>query len=282
MSRRCGSPRMAGRSLEIGRPLEVSQWLEREWVKPGSKVDEETCARDVGLILERFMTCFETVADTVETAAFGRAKDQLASQYVAEVAELTMREAMRESGAAKIVALEGDPSPSMVGEDVPSGMIIIVDPLTSSASVDVGIPSGSVFGIFRTNLSCIASDMATKLNEAEIACIYATLQPGSNLLVSGYCLYGASTTLVLTIGTGTFGFTYDRSRQRFILTNPKIAIPHRGSTYAFNESRAPFWSMTLTELLESLKKGKQGRIYTSRYTGSLVADVHRVMMTGGT
>ena len=42
---------------------------------------------------------------------------------------------------------------------------------------------------------------------AEGACLLNTLQPGTALVASGYCLYSSSCMFVLTIGAGTHGQT---------------------------------------------------------------------------
>ena len=53
-------------------------------------------------------------------------------------------------------------------------------------------------------------------------CILNVCQPGSSLLASGYCLYSSSTVLVLTIGHGVFGFTYDSQIGEFVLSHPDM------------------------------------------------------------
>lgn len=40
-------------------------------------------------------------------------------------------------------------------------------------------------------------------------CLMSTLQPGTNLVAAGYCLYSSATHLVFTLGNGVNGFTYD-------------------------------------------------------------------------
>ena len=71
-------------------------------------------------------------------------------------------------------------------------------------------------------------------------CLDATLQPGNQLVVSGYCLYSAATALVLSFGGKTCqGFTLDESVGEFVLTNPNMKIPKRGKPiYSINEVRA--------------------------------------------
>ena len=50
-------------------------------------------------------------------------------------------------------------------------------------------------------------------------------QPGKNLLAAGYVLYSSCTILVLTIGSGVYGFTLDPNVGEYVLTHPLIQIP---------------------------------------------------------
>jgi fructose-1,6-bisphosphatase I len=58
---------------------------------------------------------------------------------------------------------------------------------------------------------------------------------GTSLLGAGYCLYSSSTVLVLTLGNGVNGFTYDSNVGEFILSHPNVQIPDKGAIYSFNE-----------------------------------------------
>ena len=55
-------------------------------------------------------------------------------------------------------------------------------------------------------------------------CVVNVCQPGSGLLAAGYCLYSSSVILVLSIGSGVYGFTYDSLVGEFILTHPEITV----------------------------------------------------------
>jgi len=73
--------------------------------------------------------------------------------------------------------------------------------------VDVGIPVGTIFGIFGNANECsIDKDPDQILLEQEQQCLFNTLQPGTNLVAAGYCLSLSATTLVFTLGSGIMGF----------------------------------------------------------------------------
>lgn len=72
-------------------------------------------------------------------------------------------------------------------------------------------------------------------------CVLNVCQPGSSLLASGYCLYSSSTVLVLTIGHGVFGFTYDSQIGEFVLSHPDMKArrpahrPRKGTSAGSHE-----------------------------------------------
>src|SRR5262249_56709606 len=69
------------------------------------------------------------------------------------------------------------------------------------------------------------------------------LKPGRDLLAAGYCLYGSSTMLVITTGSGgVHGFTYDPTCGEFFLSHENIRTPERGNSYSINEGNSARWT----------------------------------------
>lgn len=93
--------------------------------------------------------------------------------------------------------------------------------------------------------------------------------------------YGSSCNLVLSTGQGVHGFTLDESLGEFILTHPDIQIPSRGKIYSFNEGNSLHFYPPTVKYLESIKYPANGKPYSARYIGSMVADVHRTLLYGG-
>ncbi len=60
-------------------------------------------------------------------------------------------------------------------------------------------------------------------------------------------------------------------------------MPARGRGYAVNEGRSAGWRPEVRAFVEYLKERdpETGRPYSTRYSGSLVADVHRILLEGG-
>ena len=156
--------------------------------------------------------------------------------------------------------------------------VAVFDPLDGSSNVDAGIPTGTIFGIFedkQDECDLTADDLDT--------CLETTLQPGNSLVASGYVLYSSATHLFMTLGAGTYGFTYDEHIGEFVLTHPCVEIPKRGKIYSCNEANRPYWDKPLQDYFEGLSTGtgESKTQYTSRYIGSMVGDVHRTLLYGG-
>ena len=69
-----------------------------------------------------------------------------------------------------------------------------------------------------------SEELASECARAVQNCILNVCQPGSSLLAAGYCLYSSSTVLVITVGDGVFGFTYDSIVGEFIMSHPNMKV----------------------------------------------------------
>ncbi|KAI9168364.1 Fructose-1,6-bisphosphatase [Blastocladiella emersonii ATCC 22665] len=150
---------------------------------------------------------------------------------------------------------------------------VVFDPLDGSSNIEAGVSIGTIFGIYRINKDATASV------DSQV------LRPGREMVCAGYCMYGSSTNLVLSTGTGKVnGYTLDTTIGEFILTHPNIRVPSRGKIYSVNEGNAVYWDAACTEYFAALKARKvdgKPAPYSARYVGSMVADVHRTLLYGG-
>ena len=96
-------------------------------------------------------------------------------------------------------------------------------------------------------------------------------------MAAGYILYGSSTMLVYTTGHGVAGFTYEPSLGEFFLSHPRLTIPPTGEVFSCNEGN---W-FDFPEFARTFLTTCKERRYTARYVGSLAADYHRNLFTGG-
>ncbi|XP_031838078.1 fructose-1,6-bisphosphatase [Nomia melanderi] len=147
--------------------------------------------------------------------------------------------------------------------------IICFDPLDGSSNIDCLVSVGSIFGIYKKPEPPIEPMLAN------------ALQPGKNMVAAGYALYGSATMIVLSIGHGVNGFTYDPAIGEFILTERNIRVPPRGEIYSINEGHEGAWDTAIKDYVRSKKYPTNGKPYSARYVGSMVADVHRTIKYGG-
>jgi len=209
-----------------------------------------------------------------------------------------LKRALKYTGKLGTLASEEEDAPVMVdnlGNKVYSGDVLVeqegkyvavFDPLDGSSNVDAGIPTGTIFGIFlKSDDECLIADEDPMqvLDEQEKLCLRNTLQPGTSLVAAGYCLYSSATTLVFTLGCGVNGFTYDENIGEFVLTHPDIQIPPRGKIYSVNEANRWDWDQPMQDYITNIQRGtgQTNTRYSSRYIGSMVADVHRTLLYGG-
>lgn len=149
--------------------------------------------------------------------------------------------------------------------------ILVFDPLDGSSNIDVNVSIGTIFGVFK------------KVSSREDAIEEDFLRSGRELVAAGYVVYGSSTIMVITTGQGVYGFTLDPSVGEFIMSHPNITIPESNSLYSVNEGNYNKWSDDMKNYVNYIKEidPPTKRPYKTRYIGSLVADFHRNLLTGG-
>lgn len=149
--------------------------------------------------------------------------------------------------------------------------IVCIDPLDGSSNIDCNVAVGTIFSIYRR-----------KSAEGE-ATISDVLQKGTEQVAAGYVIYGSSTMLVYTTGKGVNGFTLDPSIGEFCLSHPNMKIPKNGNIYSLNEGNYVHFPEGVKKYLKYVQVHDEAtnRPYTSRYIGSMVADIHRNLIKGG-
>lgn len=148
--------------------------------------------------------------------------------------------------------------------------VLLFDPLDGSSNIDVNVPVGTIFSVFR------------KVTRGPHGEMEDLLQPGRRQVAAGYIIYGSSTMLVYTTGQGAHGFTLDPSIGEFLLSHPNIRIPDKARYLSVNDSYEQLWPES-TRALMSRYRGLDGvrDPLNVRYVGSLVADFHRNLLGGG-
>lgn len=170
-----------------------------------------------------------------------------------------------------VLASEEDEKPLLVHQGSENASYAVVfDPLDGSSNIDVNVSVGTTFSILRRPEG-VSLDEPKKW----------VLQPGARQIAAGYVVYGSSTILVYSVGNGVHGFTLDPAVGAYILSHPHIKMPEQGNYYSVNEAYCDDFPLRYQQYLARLRGGGLGRKYSSRYIGSMVADVHRTLLKGG-
>jgi fructose-1,6-bisphosphatase I len=150
--------------------------------------------------------------------------------------------------------------------------LLLFDPLDGSSNIDVNVSVGTIFSVLR------CPDDVPQVGDEHF------LQPGTAQVAAGYCIYGPSTMLVLTIGHGTHAFTLDREQGSFVLTQKHMRVPEQTKEFAINMSNQRHWEAPMQAYVSDLlagKEGPRGKDFNMRWIASMVADVHRILTRGG-
>ncbi len=149
---------------------------------------------------------------------------------------------------------------------------LLFDPLDGSSNIDVNVSVGTIFSIYKL-----------KGDDPGQASLSDCLQHGYEQVAAGYVIYGSSVVMVYTTGHGVHGFTYDPTIGEFLLSHENIVTPKSGKYYSINEGSYAQFNDGTKKYLDYIKEEDPAtnRPYSTRYIGSLVADFHRNLLTGG-
>ena len=181
--------------------------------------------------------------------------------------------ALRRGGEVALIGSEEHAEAIPMRMDDCSGKyIVLMDPLDGSSNVDVQVSIGTIFSIYK-----VPDDHTGPVSVTD------ALQPGRDQVAAGYVVYGSSTILVYTTGSGVNGFTLDPSIGEFLLSHPDIRTPETGKMYSINEGNYNSWDDGLKRYIKWMQVDDPTtrRPYTTRYIGSFVADFHRNLIKGG-
>jgi fructose-1,6-bisphosphatase I len=188
------------------------------------------------------------------------------------IANQTLLQFLGNRGNVAVMASEENADPVIVERDRKHGKhVVVFDPLDGSSNIDVNVSVGTIFSILRRE----PDPSGTRDVMADV------LQPGYRQIAAGYVVYGSSTMLVYSAGSGVHGFTLDPSIGAYLMSHENMQMPARGSVYSCNEANSESFPPAYQQFLHHLRSGKTGRTYSSRYIGSLVADFHRTLLRGG-
>ena len=232
------------------------------------------------LLLEVVARACKRISQAVNKGALGDVMGSAGSENVQGemqkkldiIANEVLIEANEWGGHLAAMASEEMEGIYVVPNRYPQGeYLLMFDPLDGSSNIDVNVSIGTIFSVLR-------KPEGVGVSEQDF------LQPGTQQVAAGYCVYGPQTTLVLTVGDGVTVFTLDREQGSFILTEENLRVPEDTREFAINMSNQRHWAAPVNRYINECQQGvdgSRGKDFNMRWVGSMVADVHRILTRGG-
>jgi fructose-1,6-bisphosphatase I len=243
--------------------------LEEQRSSPGSTGELSLLLMRLGVAAKRIASALARAGLTDAHGTVGSANVHGEEQKKLDVvANDILLETFDYGGLVSLAASEEMEEPVVYGGDLAAAhYAVLFDPMDGSSNIDVNGTLGTIFSIRRRRDGTLAD----------------LLRAGHEQVAAGYFLFGPSVLLVYTCGDGVHLFTLDPSIGEFLLTRRDVRMPERGRAYAVNEGRAHAWPAGIRAFVDHLKQpdAPTGRPYATRYSASLVADVHRILLEGG-
>ena len=134
--------------------------------------------------------------------------------------------------------------------------MVCIDPVDGSGNLGINVNTGTIFAIYKYKDGSYISN-------------------GNNIVMAGYCLYGACTQMIIAKESVT---AYQLINYQFVKIREKIRIPNKGQFYCVNDcNRYKFLNVKNINFIDYC--AEQG--YNSRWAGCMVADAHRILIKGG-
>jgi len=181
------------------------------------------------------------------------------------IANEILTRCLGDQASVAVVASEENEEPMILRTGAEGGKYcILFDPLDGSSNLGVSVGVGTIFSVIR--------------NDPSVTDVYETiLRPGAEQVAAGYVVFGSSTVFVVTTGNGVNMYELDRSLGAFVLVAAHVRIPDAARIYSVNEA----YSASFDDGYRAYLNWAHDHGYSSRYIGSMVADVHRTLLKGG-
>jgi fructose-1,6-bisphosphatase I len=186
------------------------------------------------------------------------------------VANELFKDILLESGFVKAISSEEEDH--SVAGDENGKYIVSFDPLDGSSNIDINSLIGTIFSIHEAPEDIKAGDDDM------------FKQAGDKQVCAGYVLYGPSTMLVMTTGSGTHFYVLDRTHGGFLLVERNVQVPTDTQEFAVNMSNQRFWQPAMQNYIDDLLAGDTGprsKNFNMRWIAAMVGDIHRVLCRGG-
>ncbi len=245
--------------------------MEQERLHPEATGELSNLLYDIALAAKIISQHVRSAGLVDVLGAVGKTNVQGEEQQKLDVlANETIKEALGHTGRVCVMASEEEEEPIPPADANSGKYVLLFDPLDGSSNIDVNVSIGTIFSVQR------------RISEQGCGTLIDCLQKGRTQVAAGYVIYGSSTVLVYSSGSGVHCFTLDPAIGEFRLINRDVRTPTRGKYYSINESNYSRWSAGYEKVVRCFK-GVDGEGFgkNARYIGSLVADFHRNLLAGG-
>ena len=135
--------------------------------------------------------------------------------------------------------------------------LVTYDPLDGSSNIVCNGPVGTIVGIFENK--------------------ERTMLPQANQMVAAlYVLYGPATELIIAVDQKVSRYVMDSNRM-YVLIGQLSLKGKSKKVYSINEGNTANWDTDIKQWIDAYKQAN----YSARYIGSMVGDVHRTLLYGG-
>ncbi|MDE1917828.1 MAG: class 1 fructose-bisphosphatase [Sphingomonadales bacterium] len=245
--------------------------------------EQNTLPAELRLLIETVARACKTIGHAVSKGALGEVLGSLGQENVQGevqkkldvIANELLLDANEWGGHLAAMASEEMETIHLIPNRYPKGeYLLLFDPIDGSSNIDVGLSVGTIFSVLKAPPEAAGREVT----EADF------LQAGATQVAAGYALYGPQTLLMLTMGAGVYEFTLDREVGAWRMTDGPIQIPQGTREFAINMSNRRQWTPHVERYIDERVSGAQGPLgtdYNMRWTGSMVADIHRILKRGG-
>ena len=235
------------------------------------------------LLVEIVARACKVIGHAINKGALGDMLGDLASENIqGEVqkkldvlANETLLEANEWGGHLAAMASEEMETIHLIPNRYPKGeYLLLFDPIDGSSNVDVDLTVGTIFSV----LTAPEGASGRTVGERDF------LQTGRHQVAAGYAIFGPQSLLVLSVGTGVYEFALDRELGSWVLIQERLRIPAGKREFAINMSNQRHWAAPMRRYVDEClagATGPRGVDFNMRWTGSMVADIHRILKRGG-
>lgn len=170
---------------------------------------------------------------------------------------------------APVTAVLSEESDRVIALQRGRPLVVALDPLDGSSNLSVNGPVGAIYSI-RPSLCGGGAD--------------EFLRAGHEQVAAGFVLFGPTTVLVTSVGTGTDVYVLRRDDETFVRVLRGVQLPLGTPAYSVNAANARHWTPEVRTYIADLQAGSEGlrgKDFDMRWHGALVIEAFRILRGGG-